>query len=85
MNVQPYIFYKESVVLELQKPPYGYIGKTAYQVKNKYKDMVHECWMNNVFPELCAKKINNDRMSKSQKIKPINFSNPTICKKVVFF
>lgn len=81
--MQIYILFFDSVVKELQQPPYGWVGKSGCDLAKKYKDIINSHWQNDNTPPQCAKAINDMQMGMSQKYAPTNFTNPTICIKRV--
>ena len=80
--IQFFVHYKESVAQILQRTPYCFVGRTAYQLAKKQKVFIQECWTQNQTPGECARKINKKVMEKSQKMKPVNFMST--CTKIMY-
>lgn len=83
MPIQPYTLFHDSVVKELQKPPLNWVGKSGFDLAEKYKNIINSHWQDDGTPPQCAEAINDMQMGISQKCVSINFTNPTICIKRV--
>jgi hypothetical protein len=81
MPIQPYTLFYDSVVKELQKPPFNWVAGSGYELAKKYKDIVTQHYQNDKTPHQCAEVINNKQMGSPKTWEPINFTNPIICKR----